>query len=68
MATSDSRLRRAPLRPKPQRVPAWAIVVLAALAALLAYGMMQPKTPSAFDRPEAQVNPPVAPWTQPHAF
>lgn len=68
MATLHPTLRRSPARPKQQRLPTWVLVTLVGLLAILVYGMMAPKTPSAFDRPEAQVNPPASPWSQPHAF
>jgi hypothetical protein len=41
-------------------------VVMAVLFAILVYGLMRPKTPNAFDSPEAQMNQPQAPWAAPH--
>lgn len=68
MATSDRALKRAPRPRKRERLPTWAVVAMAALLGLMIYGMLAPKTQSAFDRPEAQVNPSAAPWSQPHAY
>ncbi|MGH7089739.1 MAG: hypothetical protein ACREFQ_12650 [Stellaceae bacterium] len=65
MATSAQPSRRAPVRPRQQRLPTWVLVILFALLVVLVYGMLRPKTPNAFDRPDAQVNPSVAPWSQP---
>jgi hypothetical protein len=68
MATTHPAPRPAPVRPKPERLPAWAVVILLALLTILVYGLARPKPPSAFDRPEAQVNQPGVPWNAPHAF
>jgi hypothetical protein len=37
-------------------VPLWLVLSLAASLCLLIYGAVRPKTPSAFDLPEAQTN------------
>lgn len=44
-------------------VPLWLVLCLAGAMCLLLYGVMQPKTPSAFDLPEAQTTFKArAPW------
>lgn len=60
--TSGTRPRRPPPRGKSERLPRWVTLCLVALLGLLIYGMIVPKTPSAFDRPEAQTNPTRNPW------
>jgi hypothetical protein len=57
--------RRPPPRPKQQPLPRWVIWPVAGLLAILVYGLVTPKTQSAFDRPEAQVNMPGSPWNSP---
>jgi hypothetical protein len=53
---------------KGQRLPAWLALSLAMVMGVLVYGALKPKPPSAFDRPEAQVNSPRNPWDAPRAF
>lgn len=43
-------------------------LVLVALLGVLVYGAFRPKSPNAFDRPEAQTNQQGAPWQQPRSF
>jgi hypothetical protein len=38
------------------------------LLGVLGYGLLRPKTPSAFDSPAAQMNSQGAPWNSPHAY
>jgi hypothetical protein len=62
MATTGTRARRPPPRGKSDRLPRWLTLSLVALLGILVYGMLAPKPPSAFDRPEAQTNPTPNPW------
>jgi hypothetical protein len=62
MASAGTRAKQGPQRGKPERLPRWITLSLALLLVLLIYGMVSPKPPSAFDRPEAQTNPTRAPW------
>lgn len=68
MATAHTVPKRAPVRPKQERLPRWVVAVMAGLFAILLYGLVAPKSPNAFDRPEAQVNQPGPPWISPHSF
>jgi len=43
-------------------------LILVALLGVLVYGAFRPKTPNAFDSPQAQTNQPGAPWQQPRSF
>jgi hypothetical protein len=68
MATTVTRPRPTPPRGKPSRLPRWLTFTLVALLGILVYGMMVPKPPSAFDRPEAKTNPARNPWDAPRSF
>ena len=63
--TSDTRPRRPPPRAKSDRLPRWVTLSVVALLGILIYGIIAPKSPSAFDRPEAQTNPTRNPWDVP---
>lgn len=63
MATT--RTRQSPSRGKSNSLPRWVVLGLVALLGVLVYGMLVPKPPSAFDRPEAQTNPAHNPWDVP---
>jgi hypothetical protein len=58
MATSKTAAKKR----KGERLPTWMTLSLVALLGILIYGALMPKTPSAFDRPEAQINQTRAPW------
>ena len=53
---------------KQRSLPTWMTVILVVLLGVLVYGAFRPKTPNAFDRPEAQTNPQRPPWDQPRSF
>jgi len=55
-------------RKRERRFPIWVLVILVVILGVLAYGVMAPKTPNAFDSPAAQTNQQGAPWQQPRAF
>ena len=42
-------------RASKQRLPTWLLLCLAILLVVLAYGIVRPTKPSAFDSPEAQM-------------
>jgi hypothetical protein len=60
--------RRIAPRSKGNHIPWWLLLSLAFLLGIVLYGALTPSPPSAFDRPEAQVNPPRNPWDTPHSF
>ena len=62
MATTSKTAVKKRQQRKGERLPTWVTLSLAALLCILIYGALVPKTPSAFDRPEAQTNPMRAPW------
>jgi hypothetical protein len=66
MAVAGSATRRAAAPKKGNRLPIWMTVVMAVLLVILVYGILRPKTPNAFDTPEAQMNQLPAPWASPH--
>ena len=68
MAATGTRPRPTPRRGKSNRLPGWLTLTLVALLEILVYGMVAPKAPSAFDRPEAQTNPVGNPWNAPRSF
>ena len=67
MPTTATRTRPPPPRAHPDRLPRWVTLSLVVLLGILIYGLVIPKPPSAFDRPEAQTNPPQNPWNVPRA-
>ncbi len=67
--TGTAATRRGLVPKKKERsLPTWMTVLMVVVLGVLVYGMFAPKSPNAFDSPEAQTNPQAAPWQQPRSF